>query len=144
MRGGQRLTGFTKNQKSLPVVPSRYGFRQFGKTGHWMNAECLPHIGAIAEVRAIVESLLQPNANVSPQYESYSITLKDAEPKVVFELSERGGNHQYIDLAGNILDVKIEDLVKRERLPVSIMPEGLVMRLTDAEVRDLVVFLASQ
>ncbi|MCB1210750.1 MAG: c-type cytochrome, partial [Verrucomicrobiales bacterium] len=104
----------------------------------------LTHIGAIAEVRAIVESLLQPNANVSPQYESYSITLKDAEPKVVFELSERGGNHQYIDLAGNILDVKIEDLVKRERLPVSIMPEGLVMRLTDAEVRDLVVFLASQ
>ncbi|MCB1065275.1 MAG: DUF1501 domain-containing protein, partial [Verrucomicrobiae bacterium] len=46
VRGGQRLTGFTKNQKSLPVVPSRYGFRQFGKTGHWMNAECLPHIGA--------------------------------------------------------------------------------------------------
>ncbi len=62
---------------------------------------------------------------------------------VAFELSERGGSHRYIDLAGHLVDVKIEDLVRRDRLPVSIMPEGLVMRLTDAEVRDLVVFLAS-
>lgn len=104
----------------------------------------LSHIGAVAEVRAIVESLLQPSANVAPQYESFSITLKGSAPQVVFELGEHGGNHRYIDLAGKIFDVKIEDLVKRERLPVSIMPEGLVMRLTDAEVRDLVVFLASQ
>ncbi|MEQ1853902.1 MAG: hypothetical protein ABMA01_20210, partial [Chthoniobacteraceae bacterium] len=30
-------------------------------------------------------------------------------------------------------EVKIEDIIKRERLPVSIMPEGLVTRLSDEE-----------
>jgi hypothetical protein len=34
--------------------------------------------------------------------------------------------------------------VKRERLPVSIMPEGLVNRLTDEEVRDLLAYLRAQ
>lgn len=103
----------------------------------------LSTIGSALDVRSIVESLVQPSANVAPQYEAYSITVKGAEPMVAFELSERGGSHRYIDLAGHLVDVKIEDLVRRDRLPVSIMPEGLVMRLTDAEVRDLVVFLAS-
>lgn len=66
VRGGQRLTGFTKNQKSLPVVPSRYGFRQFGKTGHWMNAECLPHIGAIADELCMIKSMHTEAINHDP------------------------------------------------------------------------------
>jgi hypothetical protein len=48
-----------------------------------------------------------------------------------------------VDIAGNQFEVKIEDIVSRVPLPMSIMPEGLVSKLTDAEVRDLVAYLRS-
>ncbi|MDB6119850.1 MAG: hypothetical protein JWO08_3631, partial [Verrucomicrobiaceae bacterium] len=55
----------------------------------------------------------------------------------------RGGTHTYIDLGGQTFDVKIDDIISRTGLPVSIMPEGLVSKLTDEEVRDLVAYLRS-
>jgi putative heme-binding domain-containing protein len=86
-------------------------------------------------------SLLQPNANVSPQFESYSITTADGQSRTAFQLNERGSTHTYIDLTGKTFDVDIKDIVNRLHLPVSIMPEGIVSRLTDAEVRDLMAYL---
>ncbi len=85
-------------------------------------------------------SLLQPNANVSPQFESYSITTADGQSRTAFQLNERGSTHTYIDLSGKTFDVDIKDIVSRLHLPVSIMPEGIVSRLTDAEVRDLMTY----
>ena len=85
-------------------------------------------------------SLLQPNANVSPQFESYSITTADGQSRTAFQLNERGSTHTYIDLSGKTFDVDIKDIVSRLHLPVSIMPEGIVSRLTDAEVCDLMTY----
>src|SRR5882724_8114418 len=42
VRGGQRLTGMTSNQKNLPVAPSLFEFKQHGKSGIWLS-ELLPH-----------------------------------------------------------------------------------------------------
>src|SRR5256885_1851062 len=42
IRGGQRLTGMTSNQKTLPVAPSVFEFKQHGKSGVWLS-ELLPH-----------------------------------------------------------------------------------------------------
>jgi putative membrane-bound dehydrogenase-like protein len=88
-------------------------------------------------------SLLQPNANVAPQYESYTVVTKDGQSRVAFQLTERGGDHSYADLSGAVFQVKIDDLVSRTALPSSIMPPGLVSRLTDSEVRDLIGYLES-
>ncbi|MCB1232234.1 MAG: DUF1501 domain-containing protein [Verrucomicrobiae bacterium] len=66
VRGGQRLTGFTKNQKSLPVVPTMYPFRQFGKSGTWMNGECLPHLSTIADDLCVIRSMHTDAINHDP------------------------------------------------------------------------------
>ncbi|MFZ4593008.1 MAG: hypothetical protein ACOYOF_02040, partial [Verrucomicrobiaceae bacterium] len=91
----------------------------------------------------LIESLLQPNRNVAPQFEAFMLTTKDGRSATAFRLLERGGTHTYVDIAGNQFEVKIEDIVSRVPLPMSIMPEGLVSKLTDAEVRDLVAYLRS-
>ena len=91
----------------------------------------------------LIESLLQPNRNVAPQFEAFMLTTKDGRAATAFRLLERGGTHTYVDIVGNQFDVKIEDIISRVPLPVSIMPEGLVSKLTDAEVRDLVAYLRS-
>jgi putative membrane-bound dehydrogenase-like protein len=103
-----------------------------------------PNLTSIRDSQApdyALTSLLQPNANVSPQFESYSITTADGQSRTAFQLNERGSTHTYIDLTGKTFDVDIKDIVNRLHLPVSIMPEGIVSRLTDAEVRDLMAYL---
>jgi putative membrane-bound dehydrogenase-like protein len=104
----------------------------------------LSTIGASQSTESILESLLQPSRNVAPQFECFMLSTSDGQVRTAFQLVERGGNHVYVGLDGKTFDVKIEDIIKRERLPVSIMPEGLVMRLTDEEIRDLMAYLRAQ
>ena len=102
----------------------------------------LATIGKATDPAYLLESLLQPNRNVAPQYEAFMLTTADGKSATAFRLIERGNTHTYVDLGGNTFDVNIKDIVARAPLPVSIMPEGLVNKLTDTEVRDLIAYLA--
>ena len=66
VRGGQRLTGFTKNQKSLPVTPSKFQFERCGKGGSWVNTELLPNIGKVADDICFINSLHTEAINHDP------------------------------------------------------------------------------
>ena len=46
--GTQRVTGMVAQQDRFPVVPTMYGFKQYGKSGLWLS-ELLPHTGRIAD-----------------------------------------------------------------------------------------------
>src|SRR5215211_943828 len=46
VRMGQRITGMTSGQKTLPVAPSIFKFKQHGKAGAWVS-ELLPNIATI-------------------------------------------------------------------------------------------------
>src|SRR5579862_7511551 len=41
--GTQRVTGMVAQQDRFPVVPTMYGFKQYGKSGLWLS-ELLPNI----------------------------------------------------------------------------------------------------
>ncbi len=103
----------------------------------------LTQIAAQTDRSYILESILKPNRNLAPQWETFQITTTDGQSRTAFQIAERGGNHVYADLTGQTFDVKIDDIVNRERLTTSIMPEGLVSKLTDEELRDLLAFLSS-
>lgn len=66
VRGGQRLTGFTKNQKSLPITPTRFRFERCGESGAWVNAELLPHIASVADEICFIPSLHTEAINHDP------------------------------------------------------------------------------
>lgn len=104
----------------------------------------LTTIGAAATSDYVLESLLMPNLNVAPQWECFNVTTTDGQTRTVFQLAERGGNHLYADLTGQQIEIKIEEIVKRDPIRASIMPPGLVNKLTDVEVRDLVAYLAGR
>ena len=103
----------------------------------------LATIGKASDPAYLLESLLQPNRNVAPQYEAFMLTTTDGKSNTAFRLIERGNTHTYVDLGGHTFDVNIKDIVARAPLPVSIMPEGLINKLTDTEVRDLIEYLTS-
>ena len=55
IRGGQRLTGMTSSQKTFPVAPSLFDFRQHGQTGVWLS-ELLPHTARVVDELCIIRS----------------------------------------------------------------------------------------
>src|SRR5687767_8095859 len=65
IRMGQRITGMTSGQKTLPVAPSLFKFAQHGKNGTWLS-ELLPHTAKIVDEIAIIKSMHTEAINHDP------------------------------------------------------------------------------
>ncbi len=65
VRGGQRLTGMSGNQSSLPLVGSPFPFAQHGQSGSWMS-DLLPHTAKIADEICVVKSMYTEAINHGP------------------------------------------------------------------------------
>lgn len=65
VRMGQRLTGMSGNQASLPLVGSPFAFKQHGESGAWLS-EKLPHISEIADELCFIKSMHTPAINHGP------------------------------------------------------------------------------
>ncbi len=65
VRMGQRITGMTSGQKTLPIAPSLFKFSQRGKSGVWLS-ELLPHIGEIADDICLIKTVNTEAINHDP------------------------------------------------------------------------------
>jgi uncharacterized protein (DUF1501 family) len=65
VRQGQRITGMTSGQNSLPVAPSIFKFNQAGKSGTWIS-ELLPHTSKIVDDITIVKTINTDAINHDP------------------------------------------------------------------------------
>lgn len=65
IRQGQRLTGMSGNQASLPLVGSPFKFEQHGKSGAWVS-ELLPHTAGVADDLCFVKSVFTEAINHGP------------------------------------------------------------------------------
>jgi hypothetical protein len=65
IRRGQRLTTMTSGQKSFPVAPSIFKFRQHGKGGTWLS-ELMPHLSTVTDDLCVVRSMFTEAINHDP------------------------------------------------------------------------------
>ena len=65
VRMGQRLTGMSGNQATLPIAGSKFGFKQHGQSGAWVS-ELLPHTAKISDELCFVKSLFTEAINHDP------------------------------------------------------------------------------
>jgi hypothetical protein len=65
VRGGQRLTGMTSGQKTLPVTPSLFRFARHGQCGAWVS-ELLPHTAKIVDELCFIRSMHTEAINHDP------------------------------------------------------------------------------
>ncbi len=65
IRMGQRITGMTSGQKTLPVAPTMFKFAQHGKNGQWLS-ELLPHTASVADDICIIKSMHTEAINHDP------------------------------------------------------------------------------
>jgi hypothetical protein len=65
VRGGQRLTGMSGNQSSIPLVGSPFTFTQYGESGAWLS-DLLPHTAKIADRLCFIRSMHTESINHGP------------------------------------------------------------------------------
>ncbi|MBA4018425.1 MAG: sulfatase [Pirellula sp.] len=65
IRMGQRITGMTAKQSSLPVAPSPFRFKQHGRSGAWIS-ELLPELAGVADDLCIIRSVHTEAINHDP------------------------------------------------------------------------------
>jgi hypothetical protein len=65
VRKGQRLTGMSGNQSSLPLAGSQFGFRRHGRNGTWVS-DLLPHTAGVVDDLCIVRSMYTDAINHDP------------------------------------------------------------------------------
>lgn len=65
VRQGQRLTGMSANQATLPVVPSVFKFNQHGKSQTWVS-ELLPHTAEVIDDLCVIKTIHSEAINHDP------------------------------------------------------------------------------
>ena len=92
---------------------------------------------------AILRSILEPHREVAPQY--YPTLLKLADGTDFMGILLRSSSTEvFRDITGKERTFQKADILERSELKTSLMPPGLVMSLTDAELRDLLTFLTAR
>ena len=89
---------------------------------------------------AILRSILEPNRDVAPQFFPTHLKLKDGS-EFTGILLRSSSTEVYRDFTGKERTFINADIVQHTELTTSPMPTGLVMSLTDEEIRDLLAFL---
>lgn len=92
----------------------------------------------------IIESILDPNAKVAPQFVTTTIETKSGGAFAGFVTAETADTVT-LKIAGGVSQpIKVADIKKRESQKVSSMPEGLANTMSPGEFLDLVEFLSFQ
>jgi hypothetical protein len=91
---------------------------------------------------AILRSILEPSREVAPQFYPSQVKLKDGT-EFIGILLRSSSTEVFRDLSGKEKSFPQTDIISRTELKTSLMPPGLVMTMTDEELRDLLAFLTS-
>jgi putative membrane-bound dehydrogenase-like protein len=94
--------------------------------------------------RHLLESLLQPDNTVAPNYQVWAIETADGRIRTGMLLRTVLDEYTYVDAKGEQFKLNTRDIVESRAVPTSLMPTGLVDLLTDQEVRDLLAYLSSR
>ncbi len=95
--------------------------------------------------RDLLQTILEPSADISDQYENTLVTLRNDSVVVGRIVDEAGGMLDIIvePFTGQRQKVAVADVKSRAPSPISPMPAGLLGALTLEEVLDLLAYLES-
>ena len=105
-----------------------------------------PYLGNIAQTYKrpdLAENILDPNKTIAQGFATNVFTLKDGTINMGFVTREGADQITVRNVAAQESTYAVKDIVKRETLPNSIMPPGLVNNLTVKEFAGLLDYLES-
>lgn len=103
-----------------------------------------PYLGNIAQTykrRELAEAILDPNKTIAQGFASEMITLKDGTSQMGFITLEGANEVKLRNIAAQEFTFKTADIKERQKLPMSMMPPGLMMNFTVLEFASLLDYL---
>jgi putative membrane-bound dehydrogenase-like protein len=89
----------------------------------------------------LVQSILEPSREISPQFVSWNFELKSGHMLHGLLISEESEKLKVASADGKVHDLALNDLETRAPQSLSLMPEKLTDQLTTQEFLDLIAFL---
>jgi putative heme-binding domain-containing protein len=108
-----------------------------------MKGPFLGNIAALYRRRELAEAILEPNKTIAQGFVTNQFTLKDGSVKMGFVTREAAESVAIRDITGQQQDVSVADIAKREHLPISLMPAGLMGDFTVRDLAGLLDYLES-
>jgi putative heme-binding domain-containing protein len=105
-----------------------------------------PYLGNIAQTYKrpdLAENILDPNKTIAQGFATNIFTLKDGSQNLGFVTRESADEVTIRNVAAQEFTYKVKDIAKRDTLPTSLMPIGLVNNLTVKEFASLLDYLES-
>jgi putative heme-binding domain-containing protein len=103
----------------------------------------LTKIGAVRAGRDLIESIVMPSATFAQGYETYSATLRSGETVTGVRVRQPDDAVVLRDASGAETRLDASEGATVERQKLSLMPEGLLDGLSEAETSDLFAYLQS-
>ncbi|MBG85447.1 MAG: hypothetical protein CMO80_00910 [Verrucomicrobiales bacterium] len=101
----------------------------------------LTHAGRQHDRAWFLKAILQPSAEMAPEYQPRELTLTNGDTHTGIRLRSYS-REQLRDINGNTITFHKDKVAGIRDLNTSLMPAGLVYTLTDRELNDLLTFLA--
>jgi putative membrane-bound dehydrogenase-like protein len=105
-----------------------------------------PYLGNIAQTYKrpdLAQNILDPNKTIAQGFASEMITLKDGTQQMGFITLEGANEVKLRNIASQEFTCKTADIKERQKLPMSMMPPGLMMNFTVKEFASLLDYLES-
>ncbi len=93
--------------------------------------------------RWLLKQMLQPSAEMAPQYTPWLIRTTDGQIHTGLPLRKGGGAEAYLGSDGIEFVLKKSEIEEHRESRTSLMPEGLLATMTIGELRDLIAYLES-
>jgi putative heme-binding domain-containing protein len=94
------------------------------------------------DINYLLENIVDPSAIVAADFKMSVVTLKDG--RVLNGIIYGQSDHTLtVKMIGQEVTVEKSEITKQEQLPISMMPEGLLLALGDEQTRNLIAYLMS-
>ncbi|MBC7366745.1 MAG: c-type cytochrome [Undibacterium sp.] len=103
-----------------------------------------PYLGNIAQTYTrpeLARNILDPNATIAQGFATEVVVLKDGSQQVGFITLESADKVKLRNVAAEEFTFAVKDIAQRQKLPISVMPPGLVDGLTVREFASLLDYL---
>lgn len=94
----------------------------------------------------MLKHILEPSLKVDDKYASFSLVLTNDKTVTGMIVEEKYGMVKLIEnpvASAKTLEIKVEEIASRKRAATSIMPKGLLDKLTRDEILDLLAYVRS-
>lgn len=103
-----------------------------------------PYLGNIATIykrRELAENILLPNKTIAQGFVTWAITLKDGTAQAGFVTDEAADSVTIRTITAQEIRIPVANIAKRDKLPMSLMPEQLVATMNVSDFASLLDWL---